>query len=70
MDNNHGTLATMQIAGIAGYLGQIDLAKSTLESQKQSIADSSTANGSQPLELARELEVGIIQPWTWLRRPV
>lgn len=43
----------MQIASIAAYIGQTDLARFILEEQKKRIDDFIAPNGTQPLELAR-----------------
>ncbi|WVQ72326.1 hypothetical protein IAR50_001876 [Cryptococcus sp. DSM 104548] len=52
-DNNHGTYARLQIAAIAAYVGQTDLATSTASGAKSVIDSQITSNGSQPLELVR-----------------
>jgi hypothetical protein len=54
--NNHGTYAAMQIAGLAEAAGDKDLARKTVTEQGTKLIDSQiTADGSQPLELARTL---------------
>ncbi|ODO00277.1 hypothetical protein I350_06907 [Cryptococcus amylolentus CBS 6273] len=52
-DNNHGTYARLQIAGVAAYVGQTDLAISMANGTKSVIDSQFTANGPQPLELSR-----------------
>ncbi|WVQ72327.1 hypothetical protein IAR50_001877 [Cryptococcus sp. DSM 104548] len=52
-ENNHGAFARLQIAGVAAYVGQYELARSTTFGTKTLIDNYITANGSQPLELAR-----------------
>nr|ODN92225.1 hypothetical protein L204_05321 [Cryptococcus depauperatus CBS 7855] len=51
--NNHGTFARLQIAGIAAYVGDTDLARSMIQGTRDIIDKYITANGSQPLELSR-----------------
>ncbi|KAJ7661242.1 alginate lyase-domain-containing protein [Mycena rosella] len=51
--NNHGTYAIMQSAGIALFLNNTALAKQKATSMQARITSYITANGSQPLELAR-----------------
>jgi len=51
--NNHGTFAAMQIAAIAAYLEDYDLAACTLEDVEPRIDKYIAADGSQPLELKR-----------------
>ncbi|ODN73873.1 hypothetical protein L202_07389 [Cryptococcus amylolentus CBS 6039] len=51
--NNHGAFARLQIAGVAAYVGQYELARSMTSGTKALIDNYITANGSQPLELAR-----------------
>jgi hypothetical protein len=52
-ENNHGTFASMQIAGIALFVGKTTLAKQQVLDTETRINDYITANGSQPLELVR-----------------
>lgn len=52
-ENNHGTFASMQIAGIALFVGNKTLAKQQVLDTETRINKYVTANGSQPLELER-----------------
>lgn len=52
-ENNHGTFASMQIAGIALFTGNTTLAKQQVLDTESRINAYITANGSQPLELVR-----------------
>ncbi|ODN89650.1 hypothetical protein L198_06338 [Cryptococcus wingfieldii CBS 7118] len=51
--NNHATFALLQVAGIASYVGQTDLARTTVESTKSLIDSYISQDGTQPLELER-----------------
>ena len=52
-ENNHGSWEQVQIAGIAYYLGRLDLAKLMVGMAKHRIATQFKEDGSQPEELAR-----------------
>ncbi|KAJ6589924.1 alginate lyase-domain-containing protein [Mycena vulgaris] len=52
-ENNHGTFAIMQSAGIALFVDNPELAQQKATLMKSRIAAYITANGSQPLELVR-----------------
>lgn len=52
-ENNHGTFAAMQKAGIALFVGNKTFAKKTVSDTRSRINDYIQPNGSQPLELAR-----------------
>ncbi|ODN78041.1 hypothetical protein L202_05124 [Cryptococcus amylolentus CBS 6039] len=51
--NNHGTFARQQIAGIAAYVGQNDLAAAMAQGAKAIVDSQIESDGSQPLELSR-----------------
>lgn len=51
--NNHGSWYNEQLAGIALYLGDKDLARKAAENAEKLIANQIEPDGSQPLELAR-----------------
>lgn len=51
--NNHGTFATMQIAAIALFVGDKDLAINQAEGMKSRINSCIKPDGSQPYELSR-----------------
>ncbi|MEI7187584.1 alginate lyase family protein [Dickeya dianthicola] len=51
--NNHGNWYTVQVAGIAAYLGQPETVKAMAALQRQKLDHQLTAEGSQPEELAR-----------------
>ncbi|WVQ72325.1 hypothetical protein IAR50_001875 [Cryptococcus sp. DSM 104548] len=52
-ENNHETFALLHVAGVASYVGQTDLAQSTVETTKDLIDNHISDDGSQPLELDR-----------------
>ncbi|KHN54196.1 alginate lyase family protein [Pectobacterium fontis] len=51
--NNHGSWYTVQVAGIAWYLGKIDVVKSMAQLQRQKLDHQLQPDGAQPEELAR-----------------
>ncbi|ULR31459.1 alginate lyase family protein [Dickeya fangzhongdai] len=51
--NNHGSWYTVQVAGIAAYLGQPETVKAMAALQRQKLDHQMAADGSQPEELAR-----------------
>ncbi|WP_317177973.1 alginate lyase family protein [Pectobacterium sp. HCp5_1] len=51
--NNHGSWYTVQIAGIAWYLGKIDVVKSMAQLQREKLDHQLQPDGAQPEELAR-----------------
>lgn len=51
--NNHGSWYTVQVAGVAWYLGKNDVVKSMSELLKQKLDHQLMPDGSQPEELAR-----------------
>ena len=57
--NNHGTWYDAQVASLALYVGQKDLARETLEAAKYRRIDAQLGpDGSQPRELARTKSFG------------
>jgi Alginate lyase len=57
--NNHETWYDVQVASLAFYTGQLDLARRTLEGSKARIARHVEPDGRQPLELERT------RPWNY-----
>lgn len=51
--NNHGSWYTVQVAGIAAYLGQPETVKAMAALQRHKLDHQLAADGSQPEELAR-----------------
>ena len=51
--NNHGSFALLHVAAIALFVGDENRATTYVETAKSCIESSITADGSQPLELAR-----------------
>ncbi|WP_233972886.1 alginate lyase family protein [Pectobacterium versatile] len=51
--NNHGSWYTVQVAGIAWYLGKIDVVKSMAQLQREKLDHQLQPDGAQPEELAR-----------------